>query len=451
MRHLIFLLALPFWFLSSKQALGQTTLWDTLPFKLNQSPRTFLEDKQTDKLWIAGNFFIIDGAREHGVMIYDGQNYELPFQGQDFLNTPLASFKYKGNIYIGGGRGLVKVVDTQLVWIDTTAIVYGATYDQARDRMLIYGQFSQFGGVSTAGVAVWDGQAVSGFYGIDSLIDGGDQIFDVEIYQDQFYVGGNINRNTLLQEFMRWDGNKWTDVGGGIPTGGSGAVAALQVYENELYVAGNFAKHTGAPGDAIAKWDGNQWHEVGGGIGPGIEARALVREMLIYKDQLWVLGGFDLVGGLPISKIARWDGESWCGIGTNIEGGLSTMGIYRDTLYIGGKIWSMDGDSSFSDVAQLLDPTYADTCTEAQTTVSIIEKPSQDIRIYPTPGSDQLSFAYPKELRIQKIEVMDAKGQYIVSQPMLSTIYTASWPRGIYLVKIYFNNHRTWTDKWIKY
>ncbi|MEL6733034.1 MAG: hypothetical protein AAFP83_18025, partial [Bacteroidota bacterium] len=60
MRHLIFLLTLPFWFFSSKQALGQTTLWDTLPFKLNQSPRTFLEDKQTDKLWIAGNFFIID-------------------------------------------------------------------------------------------------------------------------------------------------------------------------------------------------------------------------------------------------------------------------------------------------------------------------------------------------------------------------------------------------------
>src|SRR5690606_40789138 len=92
------------------------------------------------------------------------------------------------------------------------------------------------------------------------------------------FVGGRFSLagSVETQCIARWDGQQWTDVGGGFETPKSGAtpsVAAMAVYDDgsspALYVCGTFQRVGGRVALNLARWDGSVWAEVGGGGGRG--------------------------------------------------------------------------------------------------------------------------------------------------------------------------------------
>jgi hypothetical protein len=76
-----------------------------------------------------------------------------------------------------------------------------------------------------------------------------------------------------------------------------------------LYVAGDFATAGGLPSTRIAKWDGANWSSLNGGVDGEVIC------MAVWDDgtgaKLYVSGGMTTAGGVSVSRIAVWDGSTW--------------------------------------------------------------------------------------------------------------------------------------------
>ena len=136
----------------------------------------------------------------------------------------------------------------------------------------------------------------------------------------------------LASRIAKWDGSRWTPLGQGL----NGDVRALVVHDDgsgpALFVGGAFTTAGGAPASRIAKWNGTTWATLGSGMG-GIAGSVLA--LAVYDDgggpALYAGGFFDSAGGVPASRIARWDGASWSALGSRVRGGfVSGVGVFEE-------------------------------------------------------------------------------------------------------------------------
>lgn len=71
----------------------------------------------------------------------------------------------------------------------------------------------------------------------------------------------------------------------------------------QLYVVGSFDGIDGVPAARVAAWDGSTWHALGSGLSGG-PARPNV--ILPFDGSIYVGGNFTFAGGIPSPYIARW-------------------------------------------------------------------------------------------------------------------------------------------------
>jgi hypothetical protein len=111
----------------------------------------------------------------------------------------------------------------------------------------------------------------------------------------------------------------WLPTFGGQP-GVDGEVFALAVFDDgtgpALYVGGAFELAGGIVANNVAKWDGSKWSDVGGGTSSSVSSLA------VFDDgsgpTLYAGGGFDKAGGVSVSMIAKWDGSAWSALGSGV-------------------------------------------------------------------------------------------------------------------------------------
>ncbi|MBU6412001.1 MAG: hypothetical protein KGS45_00885 [Planctomycetes bacterium] len=168
------------------------------------------------------------------------------------------------------------------------------------------------------------------------------------------YAGGNFDQTgtTPRSSICRWNGTSWDDLGGGLggprfPFSGYGPpiycnfVTALDVVPRrgggaDLVVGGCFDSAGGMPVLRIARWDGNAWHPMGSGLGRRSEGIFAAPVALTHMPNMlagWDVfagGGFVTAGGNPAKRIARWDGAQW----HHVDGGLD--GEVADLLVVPG-------------------------------------------------------------------------------------------------------------------
>ena len=426
---------LPLFCLLCLSSMGQNRLWQPMPFHLNSGPRFFFEDTVNDEFIIMGEFWRVDDSTCKSIIKYDGQSYTRPFLDRRFISTPVTAFRYQDYLCYGGYPGVACETDSQFFWLDSlNAIALGAIPYQG--KMLIHDQFDSFAGQAIGGCVIWDGQGLQDLHRLDTAIDAErNQVMAMAVYQDQIYVGGNLN--LPLKEIIRWDGNKWTDVGGGIPSGTFGWVWDMVEYKGSLYVGGAFSKVEGAPGNNIARWDGNQWHEVGGGVGTNRPGKEAVIDMMVYEDELWIVGDFENVGDIPTQAIAKWDGERWCGFNQDIEATFIQLGVFRDTFYVGGIIHDYYGDSTRIYMAKFLDRSSPDSCSSPLISSEIPLHPKISY-LYPNPGDTYVYLEVPTYQEAEP-KLYDLKGKVIhVPIQALDNTYKidiSNLPKGIYLIR----------------
>ena len=219
--------------------------------------------------------------------------------------------------------------------------------------LFVGGDFMFAGALHVSFIARWDGESWSA---VGGGVNGPVYAFATFDEGDgpALYAAGNFTRaggeggmgaDSVAAPFVaRWDGSRWSSVGGGT----NATVRALSVFdggrEAALYAGGYFDAAGGSEARGIARWDGVAWADVRGGIGstqlfPGVEA-------LLARDdgtapELFVAGQFETAGAVDASNLARWNGFGWNaldgGIGPGDTAAIGrTLASYRHDLYIGG-------------------------------------------------------------------------------------------------------------------
>lgn len=105
--------------------------------------------------------------------------------------------------------------------------------------------------------------------------------------------------------------------------------------------------------------------------------------MEVFQGELYVGGVFTEAGGVPANKIAKWNGEKWCSLGSSINTSVTSFGTLNGMLYIGGGFNMIDEDS-INSIAKWTGGSFVDTC---ENTNSISEAcfENQFIQISPNP------------------------------------------------------------------
>jgi trimeric autotransporter adhesin len=229
------------------------------------------------------------------------------------------------------------------------------------DTLYAGGAFWQAGQDTCNSIAMWDGTAwhALGFPG--EYMGSITKVFSITHYKNELYVAGNFRNmidGQINMDILRYDGSQWKMVGPGM-LGSMSIVSDMRIYKDELYVCGQFSGSAGNVGNKIMRWNGETWRDVGGGLcSPGFATK-----MMVHNDKLYVVGIFDCMGkGLPASNIGIWDGEYWCSLGNSyFNNKISCIGVYNNEIYVGGGFTEVGG-YPISYLAKYIGDNSTDSC-----------------------------------------------------------------------------------------
>ncbi len=146
---------------------------------------------------------------------------------------------------------------------------------------------------------------------MDGGVDG--TIYAVEIFNSELYIGGEFTLadGTPTGGLAKWSGSNWVPAIGG---GTDGGVDDMTVYAGQLIVCGNFYEVGGGTfAGGIAGWNGSTWHDLNGGS----ESGAIYR-IDADANHLYATGYFEGIGNAFVNNIARWNGTSWSAMGSGL-------------------------------------------------------------------------------------------------------------------------------------
>jgi hypothetical protein len=207
------------------------------------------------------------------------------------------------------------------------------------------------------GVAKWTG---TGWVAVGDISYG---VHDLVAYDDgagtKLYACGEFIFGPFMTPIVgiaRWNGAAWESPGASTVT----RAFALAVFDEDgpgpgrpaLFLGGNFSAVGGVPARAVARWDGQVWTEVGGGIwvSQGGLYAGTVRTLAVHNDgsgpALYAGGQFDHASNAACINIAKWAGTAWAAVGEgvyiNYSPGLQVLRSFDDgsgpTLYAGGSL-----------------------------------------------------------------------------------------------------------------
>jgi hypothetical protein len=177
--------------------------------------------------------------------------------------------------------------------------------DTAAHLLYAGGIFEYVDQLQAKGVAVWDGNQWSG------LVNGADSscssqscrpVCAIADFDTSVFIGGafsNASGVPNTKYLARFDGNQW--VSEGVP---DGQVINFAVINSELYALGFYVLIDGVPNYGLAKWNGSGWDQLNNNGGPGGQVRCAI----FFQGELIVGGNFSLPDG---NNIAKWDGNDW--------------------------------------------------------------------------------------------------------------------------------------------
>lgn len=274
-------------------------------------------------VYAAGNFIIQDGQPINNFARWNGTNWtSIGNVGPQ----PQAIAYADGDIYLGG------------------FMMYGMNNNNEN---------------WVAGITKWDG---TNWLPLDNGTARGlhAEAKAIAIDANNIYVGGAFTRagSTVVDKISEWDGSNWQAMGDGIEDlyiYTAGRIETIAIFDRDVYVGGDFTSIGGISANGLAKWDGDQWSDLNGGVlYAGSSGNGMVHDLVVNGNELYVAGYFTSIAGVSANAVAKWDGNQWEGLGSDVSsGGAHALLIDGEDIYMGGNIL-LNGSSNYIYIVQLV-------------------------------------------------------------------------------------------------
>jgi len=216
----------------------------------------------------------------------------------------------------------------------------------ASGEIYLGGEFTICDDVPAARVAAYDPLTRSfRSLGIDAAngLDGA--VHAIAVSGNDLYVGGLFTQAGGLpaNRVARWNGSIWSSLGNNTSNGVDADVDALAVSGGTLFLGGDFSTAGGIAAKFVARWNGSTWSAVGGGQ----ELSGRVRALAVAGSDLYVGGEFTQVSGAAANFVARWNGNAWSTLGTGGANGVNApvyaLAADGNSIYVGGEFVQAGG------------------------------------------------------------------------------------------------------------
>jgi len=374
--------------------------WDTLPNKLNIPPWSMCHYK--NKLYVTGSF------------------YEQPFNcpSKSLMVWDFTTLKWDTvgiGLWNGGSDGGI------------------AKMERINNELYFFGIFDSVFNCKVNNLAKFDGVNWTAInFPYSSLIN------DIAMYKGELYAYGqfwNLGGNPNMDCVVKYNGTNWVPAGANFE--GAHSIEAMTVYKNELYVAGYFLKADGCPGDNITKYDGTSWQEVNGGFSLYGFADAIPRHMEVYNDILYITGNFDKMGTMPTKSIVTYDGTQFCAVDNSIDQCAGPIAVYKNEIYVGGT-WFASG-TNYQDTVFFMgrqNKFGVDTCQTFAVGVKENYR-AENIKVYPNPTTSILNIIDEQnQFQNATINIANYLGQIVFTSSFTSQIDLQNLSAGMYFLTI---------------
>ena len=429
------------------------------------SVTTLFEDTSNNVLIVGGRFNVVGNDSMRGIACWDGQNW---FPCYDDVDRGLGNYpanvwsitRYNGDLIIAGaftklGDSLVPFLGkwNGIRWEKIGNVSPNSpilrTFEW-NNELYVVGSFDSIGNQAINNIAKWNGTTWSTVannyvFGTGGRIDGGC------VYNGTLFISGFFDDpfgNTCRLAYL--SGNTWVFLPN-LLTGGTSFVNEMQIYNNELYIAGLFYQNNQTPSTSIIRYDGNTWRDVGGGPDYILNPYPAVKDLYVHNNKLYAAGNFESMGGVPCLGYAIWDGLNWCGIGDtfSVNVGFSGTGLicaFRSDLIVASGFTYINSDTIYG-IAKWIGGNYVDTCGNTTSISELLI--DQELVVYPNPADDVVTFGGLNAAETNTLEIINMHGQimHTISGKFSEYIFNVrTLPEGLYAIRV-SNHKRTITGK----
>ena len=421
-------------------------------------------DTITDRLYVGGNFKSINNVITRNVSSFDGTQFEKMTDSTSInlcwnlgCRGVVSITRYHEGIVASLVRTSSYEAETQIIGIgswdgeqwtpldggisdeysNSVQQYFPATaYDfcTSDDTLYVAGYITIIDSLPGYALGAWDGTQWHTY-----MQEPGPGEFvlanSIAKYKGNIYLGGNILLNINgeeVRDLVRYNGTSWNKVGDALQ-GFNTNLHDMEVFQDKLYVAGYFTQADGNPGNSIMSWDGEQWDDLSGGICDD----GIIDDLFVYEDKLYVAGLFDCIGDIEAHNVAVWDGTKWCSIGHSVfNGPVNTIAVWRDTIYVGGGFYEINGQS-VRYLARFVGDLSSSICSEPVLAVGFPNTKIPFISIYPNPASNILTISMSgvDQLCYEVVDLLGRQWWSCADCPDRQEIPIAAWPAGSYVVR----------------
>jgi hypothetical protein len=326
-------------------------------------------------LYVGGEFERAGDLVVNGLAKWDGSNWHSVANG---VHGRVNALAVSGtNLYVGGwfdSAGGIAATNVACwngsIWQnigDVTGWDYNSfslprviTLLASGRDLFVGGSFREAGGVSATNIARWDG---TNWYSLGSGVGTlGGEVYAIAKAGSRLYAGGRFfdAGNVLATNIACWRDNQWRPLGQGLNGGGtvyvvegqgqSGAVNAITVRNNSVYMGGSFNRAGKVKATNIARWRGGRWESVGRGIGTD-DRTSGVNGILLHRGNVIISGAFNRAGKIAATNVVAWNGLRWRALGRGVNGVAGQTAFFNGQLYVGGD-FGVAGQSSAANIAK---------------------------------------------------------------------------------------------------
>ena len=172
-------------------------------------------------------------------------------------------------------------------------------------------------------------------------------VYALEEYNNQLIIGGQFNKlaDVTSNGIITYDSNGFGSIDSGVKIWDTHVwVRCIKTYKGNLYVGGIFYDDdlTDGLGNGLQVWDGTKWDIVDGWRANRDLAEVL--KMVEYKGDLIISGNFRVgEDGAIANNIVRFDGTHFYEMGAGSDWAVRDMKVHNGELYVAGWFTLMDG------------------------------------------------------------------------------------------------------------